>query len=223
VTSDRVCNGCGAPLVLGENWTESRQHRADYRCKPCYSLFVNNPKRNLAYELVGGAKAYYALLKEERLALRRRADEMLRGVKLPTAPRKPPTEVTPELAAMRDRLKAIYRESDNKQSGMKDGFVYVITHPDKRGWVSVGQSSDPVRRLTSYQRACPHRRFKLTHYAYFTDRRKAEREVHRKLRKAGLKMKREWVEAPVERVIHFVQEVQRTSDVRSTNDPGVRS
>jgi hypothetical protein len=146
-----------------------------------------------------------------------------RHVRLANAePRKPTTEITPELAAMRDRLKTIYLESDNKQSGMKDGFVYVITNPVFPGWVSVGQSSDPVRRLTSYQRACPHRRFKLAHYSYFADRRKAEREVHRKLRKAGLKMKREWVEAPVERVIHFVQEVQRHSDERKANNPGLR-
>jgi pyocin large subunit-like protein len=138
-------------------------------------------------------------------------------------PRKSPAEITPELTEMRERLKAIYRESDNKQSGMKDGFVYVITNPVFPGWVSVGQSSDPVRRLTAYQRACPHRRFKLADYFYFRDRRKAEREVHRRFRKAGLKMKREWVQAPVQEVISFVQEVQRTSDVRSTNDPGVRS
>jgi hypothetical protein len=147
-----------------------------------------------------------------------------RHVRLATAePRKPTAEITPELTEMRSRLKALYAESDNKQSGMKDGFVYVIYNPVFPGWVSVGQSSDPVRRLTAYQRACPHRRFKLLDYVYFTDRRKAEREVHRKLRRAGLKMKREWVQAPAETVISFVKEVQRTSDVRSTNDPGVRS
>lgn len=58
-----------------------------------------------------------------------------------------------------------------------EGFVYVISNPAWKGKYKIGMSSDPKRRLASYQTYSPDRDYKLEHWSFWEDRRSAEKFV----------------------------------------------
>lgn len=66
-----------------------------------------------------------------------------------------------------------------KRKGLSipEGFVYVISNPAWDNKYKVGMSSDPKKRLASYQTYSPNRDFKLEHWSFWEDRRKAEKFV----------------------------------------------
>lgn len=74
------------------------------------------------------------------------------------------------------------------------GYVYLIVHPMFAGWVKVGSTTNPRRRLGSYNTGDPARRYRMISAAHTADRRLAEWLAHERLRKLGFDHQGEWFE-----------------------------
>jgi len=126
-------------------------------------------------------------------------------------------ETIRQLDAVRSRNAALYRSADVKQTTIKEGFLYVLVHPLFDDWVSVGQSTDPIRRLVSYNRGCPNRAYKMVAIEYFADRRAAEKKIHRKLAKTCTR-RGEWFRAHWTFVVDAVQQLSK-KESRDNDNP----
>lgn len=62
----------------------------------------------------------------------------------------------------------------------KSGEVYIIVNNAWPDWVKIGQSMSAEDRLNSYQTGSPMRDYRLAYSVYAKDRRKAEREAHKR-------------------------------------------
>jgi len=164
------------------------------RCKSCDQLHhaAANPKHNpkgnavskLAYRLAGGSPQFYSLSKSARSEIRQAA----------TA-----------LYYTRKEVDFTYRQIDEDfATNHKRGFVYAITNPAFPGWVKVGMTTDPLRRLDGYQTGDPSRAYKLEAAKQVEGRRQAELELHQELEAFGRRAN-EWFEVPVEFVVSRLQ------------------
>ena len=72
------------------------------------------------------------------------------------------------------------------------GFVYLIVHPHFAGWVKVGSTTNPRRRLGSYNTGDPERRYRMLMAVQTADRRLAEWLAHERLRALGFDKQGEW-------------------------------
>jgi hypothetical protein len=88
-----------------------------------------------------------------------------------------PQPVDPQLAAVRARHKTVLAELENQQSGIEEGYVYVVTNPAWPGWVKFGSAIDPESRLRNYQTGSPMRDYKVEGYVYSAQRRATERRI----------------------------------------------
>lgn len=171
-------------------------------CKKCDCVRRNAVRgdQNLVYNAVsalvnkwtGGTAKTYALPKRRRIALRSEALAIVvkRGGTGPAPAPKPPTD--PRLAKIRRLHRALYEKADNKQCGIKQGWVYFITNPVYPGWVSVGKCSDYPSRKSTYNRADPHRRFEIIHMVWCEDRRAVELAIFERLEPLSAKRKGDW-------------------------------
>ena len=62
---------------------------------------------------------------------------------------------------------------------LKCGFVYIISNKAWKNMYKIGISYDPSIRLAQYQTYSPYRDYKLEGYYYFSDKKKAERILHK--------------------------------------------
>ena len=112
----------------------------------------------------------------------------------------------PMLNKIREEDKEIYSTSDNKQSALKQGFVYVLSHPKFSPWCKVGHSRDPERRLSTYNTGCPTRSYTLNGYEYFEDRVKIEEHIHNIVERDGYPRKGEWFNCPSQYVLDLLKQ-----------------
>lgn len=61
------------------------------------------------------------------------------------------------------------------QPSDKGGWVYLIVNPAWAGWVKVGKTTEPERRLRDYQTASPYRDYRTAAQAWFPDHHTAEK------------------------------------------------
>ena len=73
-----------------------------------------------------------------------------------------------------------------------DGSVYLIVNEVWPGWIKVGESSDPDRRLKNYQTGDPFRNYTLVDSFWFKDRKLAEKGIHSILKTEGYESEGEW-------------------------------
>ena len=118
----------------------------------------------------------------------------------------PVKEAHPMLNKIREEDKEIYAVSDNKQSTLKQGFVYVLSHPKFSPWCKVGHSRDPERRLSTYNTGCPTRSYTLSGYEYFEDRISIEEHIHNMLERDGYPRKGEWFNCPSQHVLDMLKQ-----------------
>ena len=79
------------------------------------------------------------------------------------------------------KLSALSLIKYNKSIGYKDGtagFLYAITNPAWPGKVKLGLSTQPHKRLAQYQTYSPLRDYKMYHWSFWLDVRKAEKSFH---------------------------------------------
>ena len=112
----------------------------------------------------------------------------------------------PMLNKIREEDKEIYAVSDNKQSALKQGFVYVLSHPKFSPWCKIGHSRDPERRLSTYNTGCPTRSYTLDGYEYFEDRVKIEEHIHNIVERDGYTRKGEWFNCPSQYVLDLLKQ-----------------
>ena len=67
-----------------------------------------------------------------------------------------------------------------------------MVHPKFPGWVKVGSTTNPARRLGSYNTGDPHRSYRMLPPLWTTDRRAAEWLAHRRLTRLGYDKQGEW-------------------------------
>ena len=115
-------------------------------------------------------------------------------------------EIHPMLNKIREEDKEIYAVSDNKQSALKEGFVYVLSHPKFSPWCKIGHSRDPERRLSTYNTGCPTRSYTLDGYEYFEDRVKIEEHIHNIVERDGYPRKGEWFNCPSQYVLDLLKQ-----------------
>lgn len=115
-----------------------------------------NAVSRIAYDLVGGSDAFYALPKETRLHHRETA-KRLYSVGL-TAAR---AEVLGDL--------------------VKEGFVYIITNPSFPGYIKIGCAMNIDKRVDGFNTGDPHRAYRVEHRIFSSHREKAEQYCHARL------------------------------------------
>jgi T5orf172 domain len=72
------------------------------------------------------------------------------------------------------------------------GFVYAITNDNFPGWVKVGRTTNPSRRLRSYQTGDPTQSYRLAHVEPVADCLHAEWAAFERLKKLGYPRSGEW-------------------------------
>lgn len=84
----------------------------------------------------------------------------------------------------------------DSSSGIKEGYVYIITNPAFPGYFKIGSALDVKKRLAQYQTYCPKRDFEMPVYYFSNDRYAEEKEYHKQLKCVG-----EWYEGDVNSLI----------------------
>lgn len=122
--------------------------------------YEQNPRRHaierMAERIAGSRRAYRALSKDERSAVREVATQMYEnGQEFSVAQRAEKKDVR--------------------------GFVYVIFNPAWEDYCKIGRAFDPESRLRGYQTSSPFRDYQLYGARYFDNAAQAESEMHMRL------------------------------------------
>lgn len=105
---------------------------------------------------------------------------------LPIGTKKREYLVNRQLSYIRQSLLRIkYKWNGKSAKGIKEGYVYVITHPKLEG-VKIGSAIDVDKRLSQYNVCCPRKEFKLYTYIFSMDRAELETVIHTKLQEDRL-------------------------------------
>ena len=95
-------------------------------------------------------------------------------------------------------------ESNNTQCDLKEGFVYVITNPAWPETVKVGKAINYESRAGTYQTYDPYRKYQIEGAWYFSDREKAEKEIHSLLDDKRIFDDGEWFNTSVEQTQRII-------------------
>ncbi len=196
----RKCIDCGKTLTIGDDYTQDYADNKIHRHVSCDRERVNklNPTINgvsrIAYRMAGSSAKFYDLPKEERARIRRDAKaeyETVSDNETNVVPTTPKFE-HPELARIRTERLANYAVGDAREKAKRDGFVYVIVHPDFEGVCKIGRTRDPNRRLASANTWCPYNKFELHAAVYSEDAIELEKLVHEALKVRDREEVGEW-------------------------------
>ncbi len=122
----------------------------------------------------------------------------------PWAPAKSPLEFAEqapigapgaELHTILQNIRARYGDeirTHGEQTSVREGFVYLVTHPCFEGWVKAGMTIDYELRMTAYNVSDPMSRFALVAARWVADRREAERRLLYALSEHAKEMRGEW-------------------------------
>ena len=92
------------------------------------------------------------------------------------------------------------------------GFVYLVVHPNYPGWVKVGSTTNPARRLASYQTGDPMRSYRMLSALPTKDRRHAEWLAHTRLKRLGFDRRGEWFEVAPAMAGRVIQKATAQAD-----------
>lgn len=101
------------------------------------------------------------------------------------------SELAGVLASIRSRFETEIR-TKGEQTAVKEGFLYLITHPCFDGWLKAGMTIDFEIRLATYNVADPLSRFEFSAIKWVADRRQAEMKLLAKLSTIALEIRGEW-------------------------------
>lgn len=87
------------------------------------------------------------------------------------------------------------------------GSVYIISNPAWVGWYKVGKAVNSEDRLRGYQTGSPYRDYDLMDSWQFDDRHKAEREVHKILKRTAVDYKGEWFYTAYNNIVQTIEAV----------------
>lgn len=114
-------------------------------------------------------------------------------------------------------------EGLGKYSNIKEGYVYALTNPAWRGWVKIGMAIDVEDRVNAYQTSSPFRDFHLRGYAHFSDRRKAESDVHDLAKSMSNDYVKEWFKLSWQNALELIEKVKSRSISDMTDEERKRA
>lgn len=114
----------------------------------------------------------------------------------------PPGRYTSDL--VRGILDQDYKRLDDIHDHIPGGYIYAVVHASWPGWVKVGMTVDPERRLRGYQTGSPFRDYEMVATKKVADRRLAEWEIHQELAALG-RREGEWFQVPLDIVVSRLQ------------------
>ena len=99
--------------------------------------------------------------------------------------------------------------SGGSQTTERDGYVYIVTHEEHEGWVSIGKTRAPTGRLGGYNRADPYRRYVMRHTISVEDRHISESDAHAAAaaHETCEDSRGEWFQMPLESAIEILNEI----------------
>jgi len=98
-----------------------------------------------------------------------------------------------------------------KDTQVKEGYVYVITNPAWSDWVKIGMAIDAEDRLNGYQTSSPMRDYELVHAISTPNRARAERVAHKAAAMCG-ERKGEWFKIPNSEAVTILQHIKEAED-----------
>jgi len=190
-----VCSKCNCSLD-DTNWMASFKKRNQRICKSCYRSNFNSKNNK-----VNNPKALYINGKY--------------------VSRKDPRYKIFKPGNYKNIGDALFEQSE--ASGIKEGYVYVITNKAWPDWVKIGMAIDAEDRLNGYQTSSPHRDYVLEHSVYSNDRRKSEQQAHTRATKIALETNGEWFKLTVEQAIEVLNNLDEhrlgTAEEANTDTP----
>lgn len=120
-------------------------------------------------------------------------------------------EFDQELDEIRKERDAILATLNNKQCGIKKGYLYLLTNPAWPGYIKIGKALDYKKRVGGYQTGSPFRDY-IIHYKskVFDDRAKAENLLEKILEPAAVfpDEDNEWYKQEVDKGIEIFKWVE---------------
>lgn len=80
-----------------------------------------------------------------------------------------------------------------EQTAVKEGFIYLVTHPCFEGWVKAGMTIDYELRLGTYNVADPLSRYEMVAIKWVDNRREAEMQLLEALGLSASEVRGEWM------------------------------
>jgi hypothetical protein len=105
------------------------------------------------------------------------------------------------------------RTLQNKNTRLKQGYVYAVVNPNFTGWIKLGSCVDTNERLASFQTSDPLARYKLEFAEFVEDRREIEHLLH--LAFASFRGTGEWFNVSLDRVKEKLKEIIQTKRLQS--------
>jgi hypothetical protein len=164
------CYSCSTSLNE-DNWMPSFKKRNQRICKDCYRERFNsknNPENNPKALRINGK--YIS-----------RKDPLYKIIKPGT---------------YKDIGEGLFETSN--ASSIAEGYVYIITNKAWPDWVKIGMAIDAEDRCNGYQTSSPFRDYVLEYSVTTEDRRKSERQAHKKAKKLASETNGEWFKLDVE-------------------------
>jgi hypothetical protein len=171
MTNTPVCRYCSVELVAKDNWAPYFAKTNNKTCRTCYNK-IHNAKNNKE----NNPKALY-----------------IDGKYIS---RKDPRYKILKPGHYKNIGDALFQSSE--ASNIKEGYVYIITNKAWPDWVKIGMAIDAEDRCNGYQTSSPFRDYVLEHYVPSNNRRKAEKEAHKKAKKLASDVSNEWFKLDVE-------------------------
>ena len=85
-----------------------------------------------------------------------------------------------------------------KDTQVKEGYVYIITNPAWPDWVKIGMAVDADDRCNGYQTSSPFRDYTLEHMVVTNNRRASEAKAHKLAGKVAVETRGEWFKLDME-------------------------
>lgn len=89
---------------------------------------------------------------------------------------------------------------------MKVGYLYIVTCESFPGWVKVGITSNPGKRLQTYQTASPFRNYKMVYTLECPNFKEAEKKIKDTMHYFALDIKNEWYQVDLNIAITRLEE-----------------
>ena len=207
-----MCLTCKETLPLSEFFTANGTFGRKSYCKVCDRIRVHIMQRTLRARItrpdgriseVSRVSGSVATARRNGWPIEFYTKQQDKGTTRPAL--KPPLH--PELIRIRAEQKTLYAAADKKEAAAKDGFVYIAYDDRDPGWVKIGHSRDPYKRIASANTWSRLDHIKLRHMVYCEDRAAVEKAIHQEL--AGHRyFKKEWFDVRPDAALALLQSIQ---------------
>ena len=111
-----------------------------------------------------------------------------------------------------NRLKKTARDigdvAKRNYSGIKKGYVYIVSNPAWERWFKVGMALDAYDRCASYQTSSPFRDYKVEYCKFFKNRKEAEGIVHGILKANDTPHSGEWFNEDLKIIQNVIKNIE---------------